>query len=196
MELPSIRTFALLLLAFPASAAEVEPTPDPSLTKLVAYVGEVAQVEKRMNQAAVEQTDGQPQIRALMQAAFADFDMNHVAARVAVPLSASLSPAQAAPCLAFIDSEDGNALLAASKKAKSVDSLSQELSKLPTPQQRTAGDFIDSHCFKAVIAFLGSQEARNISTSYGAQLACYYVARTDPEMAERSRKMYGDCSNL
>jgi hypothetical protein len=183
-----------LVLLFPPAMANSEP--EPSLAKVVSYVAEVFRVHEMMTKAAVQQTAGEPEVQAMMKAAFADFYIDDLAARLAVPLSKSLPPAEATPCLAFIESDDGAALLAVAKKAETTKLLAEVISKMPQPQQRNTKEFFGSHCFGKVSSFVGSKEARDISRRYGMQLACYYVERTDPKMAEVSKKTYGDCSNL
>lgn len=196
MKLLLTRTTALLSLVLLFSPAMADSKPEPSLAKIVSYVADVFRVREMMTKVAVQQSAGQPKVQAMMKAAFADFYIDDLAARLAVPLSESLPPAEATPCLAFIESDDGAALLAVAKKLETTKLLAEAISKMPQPQQRKTREFFDSHCFEKVSSFVGSKEARDISQRYGMELACYYIERTDPKMANVSKKAHEDCSNL
>ncbi|MEH6417165.1 hypothetical protein [Pseudomonas sp. CGJS7] len=196
MNLLLARTTALLSLALLFSLAMADSKPEPSLAKVVSYVAEVFRVREMMTQATVQQSAGDPKFQAAMKAAFADIFINDLAARLAVPLSESLTPAEATPCLEFIESDDGAAFLAVAKQAETTKLLGEAVLEMPQPQRRRTREFFDSRCFKTVVSFLGSKESLDISQRYGLEVVCYFIKRTDPKMANVSKKAREDCSKL
>jgi hypothetical protein len=183
---------AVLLLC---AALTAQPATSQSPAKVVTYLFEIFHGKDALVQAMLRQTTNEPELRDIAQGASASFEIEALAAQFANPLSHALSPQEAEQCLAFIESRGGAALLSASQRAASAKELPRHLDMLPTQEQRAVLAFFDSSCFKKTTAFMGSQEAREISRDYGKSLMCSYAERTSAEMVGILRS-HGECQEL
>lgn len=187
----AIGTVMLLL----CGAVTAQPATARSPAKLVTYLFEIFRGKDALVQALLRQTSGEPELRYIVQGASISFDIEALASQFATPLSHALSPHETEQCLAFIESKGGVALLSASQRAASANELPRHLDILPAQEQRAVLAFFDSSCFKKTTAFMGSQEARQISRSYGKSLMCSYAERTSAEMVDVLRS-HGECQEL
>jgi hypothetical protein len=174
---------AVLLLC---AALTAQPATSQSPAKVVTYLFEIFHGKDALVQAMLRQATNEPELRDIAQGASASFEIEALAAQ---------SPQEAEQCLAFIESRGGAALLSASQRAASAKELPRHLDMLPTQEQRAVLAFFDSSCFKKTTAFMGSQEAREISRDYGKSLMCSYAERTSAEMVGILRS-HGECQEL
>lgn len=176
---------------FAAPPAPVETAP-AGPARLVVYLFEVFHGKHALNQQIVEQTASEPKLRAVAEAAVAGFDTGALAARLEPLLSQALPAQRYEPCLAFIESEDGAAAMAASRKAASPSELLAQLQALPPQRQQALERFVSTECYAKTLAVISSEPGRRISAEYGKGLVCQHVAATRPELLDKL-KQHGEC---
>ena len=172
-----------------ASAQQAAPS---GPAKLVVFLFEAFHGKQALTRLVTDQTAGDPKLRAVAEAAVAGFDTAALAAQLEPMLSQALTPQQFEPCLAFVDSEDGAAVMAASRKASSQDDILAQLQALPPPRQKALERFVTTDCYAKTLTVIASEPARRISADYGKGLVCRHVANTRPELLDKL-KQHGEC---
>lgn len=181
--------FGSACFAAPPAPTETAPT---GPAKLVVYLFEVFHGKHALNQQVVAQTASDPKLRAVAEAAVAGFDTGALAAKLEPLLSQALPAQQFEPCLRFIESEDGAAAMAASRKAASSNDLLAQLQALPPQRQQALERFVGTECYAKTLAVISSEPGRRISGEYGKALVCRHVADTHPELLDKL-KQHGEC---
>ncbi|MBX9402527.1 hypothetical protein K4L06_14540 [Lysobacter sp. BMK333-48F3] len=181
--------FGSACFAAPPAPAETAPT---GPAKLVVYLFDVFHGKHALNQQLVEQTASDPRLRAVAEAALAGFDTGALAAKLEPLLSQVLPAQQFEPCLAFVESEDGAAMMAASRKATSPNEIVAQLQALPPQRQQALERFVGTECYAKTLAVMSSEPGRRIFGEYGKGLVCRYVADTHPELLDKL-KQQGEC---
>lgn len=192
MKRPLIRLLALAPLLWLCTASHAQTRAEPGLQRVVAYFLDVFYVRHAMNQSLEQGAADEPELRALIGGAFAQFDPDALAGRIADGLAPSLPAEDARACAAFVDSADGAALRGASRKAGVPDRLVAELEALPQAQQQAVIAFLSSDCSKRVQAFMVSAQGKQITGDYGKYLTCDYIARNDAAKL-KILKQHGQC---
>lgn len=185
--------FAVAALALSLGAA-AQPAPSQDASRILAFLFEVFHGRQAVNQAMLQETEGDPELRRLAEAAIARFDLDVLASELSVPLARSLSADETRECLAFIDTEAAAALMQASRRAGSASDLPSQFKSIPKVHDAALGAFFQSSCVKKTSAVLMSDEANQVSNRYGQRLFCEYARSSLPEMLA-TFQAHGHCAD-
>lgn len=173
---------ALLSIGAARANPGVVPAGPGPLTGTMAFMFEMANGSARVKEGLLREAGSDPALQDIFKGAVEKFLLEDLAARLAVPLEASMPAADMAECTRFASSPASSAFAKAAQGAMEMNALLEAYRSLPDAHKKEVDRYFGSACGKKVAEYLNTDQARSIGRAYGEEITCEYVKEARNEM--------------
>lgn len=176
--------FAAVLLFIVNAPARAGSEDIDQKTSTINYFLNTLDMEKILKEAFMKEAGSDPLLNDLFAGSLRGFSTQGLARRLASGLGDRVSPEEMAPCSSFIDSPAGSALARAqaAQPVRDANSFVASYRALPKQEKAAASTFFMSSCGRKISDYMNSDKAREIGRSYGEELICMHVQKTNKDM--------------
>lgn len=176
--------FAAVLLVIVNAPARAGSEDLDQKTSTINYFLNTMDMGKMMKEALMKEAGSDPLLNDLFTGSLREFSTQGLARRLAFGLGDSVSSEEMAPCSSFIDSPAGSALAKAqaAQPVRDANSFVASYRALPKQEKAAAATFFMSSCGRKISDYMNSDKAREIGRSYGEELVCMHIQKTNKDM--------------